>query len=371
MSMRKLKIGLVSLTVSPDSADGEAKVVRSHFNYLRKKGYDVKVLSGKWNIDLNHPDIIQFNLIRKRFLWILHFNYKVIKYLRKHDFDILHANSAKAAIPILLSNKRRLITTIHDFTPFETRLTKFPFEKYLIKFIANRSTVITTVSNTVRNKFKLLIPNIDVNKIITIFNGIEENFKPYPGESQELKKKLELKGPIILYLGRITTYKGVDHIISAYNVVKKTIPEVNLVIGGTPDFLMEKKYQKWKKEHQDISFVGYISEEQLPLYYSMADVFVNYSSSSEGFGLTPLEALACGTPIICTSIAVYKEIFEDSALFVPPRDPKRLANAIIKLLNNTELRDLLVQNAQKLLAKYSWDAVINRLEKIYRTLSPD
>ncbi|TFG13174.1 MAG: glycosyltransferase family 1 protein [Promethearchaeota archaeon] len=371
LNMKKMKICLVSLTVSPDSADGEAKVVRSHFDYLKKRGYDVKLISGKWNTDLKHPDIIQFDLIRKRFLWVFHFNYKVIKFLRAHNFDIVHANSAKAAIPVLFSNTKRLITTIHDFTPFETQLTRFPFEKYLIKFIASKSAIITTVSNTIRNKFKKFLPGIDLNKVLTIYNGIEERFKPYPRKSVELKRKLGLEGPIIIYIGRITAYKGVDYIISAYHIVKKSNPKVNLIIGGNPDFLMEKKYQKWIKQHQDISFVGYVSEEELPYYYSMADIFINYSSSSEGFGLTPLEALACGTPIICSSIKVYKEIFEDSALFVPPKNSNKLADSILKLLSDKNLRDELVQNAQKVLSKYSWDVVINRLEKIYTRLNPN
>jgi len=368
--MKNLKICLVSLTVSPDSADGEAKVVRSHFDYLKKKGYEVKLISGKWNTDLKNPDIIQFDLIRKRFLWVLHFNYKVIKFLRKNNFDIIHANSAKAAIPILFSNKRRFITTIHDFTPFETRLTRFPFEKYLIKLIANQSSVITTVSNTVKNKFKKFLPEIKFNKVYTIYNGIDKRFKPYPRKSEELKHRLGLEGPIILYIGRITAYKGVEHIIRAYKNIEKSIPKVNLVIGGTPDYLMEKQYERWKNEHQNICFVGYVSEKELPHYYSMADIFINYSSSSEGFGLTPLEALACGTPVICSSINVYKEIFKDSALYVPPKDSKELANSIIKLLSDKELRDKLIQKAQKVLTKYNWDAVINRLEKIYSFFNP-
>ncbi len=364
--MKNLKICLISLTVSPDSADGEAKVIRSHFDYLKKKGYDVTLISGKWNIDLKHPNIIQFELIRKRFLWILHFNYKIIKFLRKNDFDIIHANSAKAAIPILLSNKKQFITTIHDFTPFETKLTKLPFEKYLIKFIAKKSTILTTVSNSVRKKFKIFIPKIDMNKVITIYNGIEERFKPYPLKGQKLKSKIGIEGPIILYIGRITPYKGVDHIIKAYEIVKNTLPDIKLVIGGKPDFLMEKEYQKWKKHYQDIYFVGYVSEEELPYYYSMADIFINYSFSSEGFGLTPLEAIACGTPIICSSIDVYKEIFKNYALFVAPQHPELLAESLKELLSNEDLRIKLVKNAKELIAKYSWDAVINRLEIIYK-----
>jgi glycosyltransferase involved in cell wall biosynthesis len=293
----------------------------------------------------------------------------VIKFLRKNKFDILHANSPKAAIPIILSNKRKFLTTIHDFTPFETKLTKFPFEKYLIKLVAKKSTIITTVSNSIRNKFKEFIPNIDLKKIITIYNGIEKKFKPYPRKGEELKRNLGIDGPIILYIGRITPYKGVDYIIKAYKLAKETIPDIKLIIGGTPDFLMEKKYKIWKDTYQDIDFMGYIAEEELPYYYSMADIFINYSSSSEGFGLTPLEALACGTPIICSSIKVYREIFGNYAIYVPPQNPIRLAKTIIKFMKNNHLSEELVINAKKLIKKYTWDEVINRLERIYYNLS--
>ena len=162
--MKKLKICLISLTVSPDSADGEAKVIRALFEYLKKQGHSVKLVTGKWNIDLDTPDIIQFDLIRKRFLWVLHFYFKVIRYLRSNRFDIVHANSAKAALPVILSSQEKFICTIHDFTPFETQLTKIPLEKLLIKFVSRRASSIVTVSNFVKQEFQYFIPNIDKNK---------------------------------------------------------------------------------------------------------------------------------------------------------------------------------------------------------------
>lgn len=172
--MKKLKICLISLTVSPDRADGEAKVVRALFEYLKQQGHNVKLITGKWNKDLEDPDIIQFNLIRKRFLWVPHFYYKVIKFLRTHSFDIIHANSAKAALPIILSNRKKFFCTIHDFTPFETELTTIPIERLLIKYVSKRASIITTVSNFVKREFQHYIPRIDKKKIVTIYNGIEK-----------------------------------------------------------------------------------------------------------------------------------------------------------------------------------------------------
>jgi len=363
--MKKLKICLISLTVSPDSVDGEAKVIRALFEYLKKQGHSVKLVTGKWNKDLDTPGIIQFNLIRKRFLWVLHFYFKVIKYLRRNSFDIIHANSPKAALPVIISRQKNFLCTIHDFTPFETQLTKIPLEKLLIRFVSRRSSSILTVSNSVKQEFQRYIPNIDKNKIKTIYNGIDEKYKPYPIEAQKLKEKLNIHGPVLLYIGRITQYKGVKSIIEAYMIVKSEYPNLNLVIGGKPDFLMEKEYGNWVADFKAVRFLGFIPEPDIPLYFSMGDIFITYSSSSEGFGLTSLEAISCGTPVICSAISVYKEILGDHAIFVPPRNPIKLAEKINFLLRNDDLRNQLVIDAQKYIQKYSWNAVGKRLEKEY------
>ncbi len=363
--MKKLKICLISLTVSPDSVDGEAKVIRALFEYLKKQGHSVKLVTGKWNKDLNTQDINQFDLIRKRFLGVLHFYFKFISYLRRNRFDIVHANSAKAALPVILSRQKKFICTIHDFTPFETQLTKIPLEKLLIKFVSRRASSIVTVSNFVKQEFQHFIPNIDKNKIQPIYNGIDLKFKPYPNEAQKLKEKLNIQGPVLLYVGRITKYKGVKSIIEAYKLVKSENPNLNLVIGGRPDFLIEKEYNTWVANYEDVRFLGFIPETDIPFYFSMGDIFITYSSSSEGFGLTSLEAISCGTPVICSAISVYKEILEDHALFVPPKNPGKLAAKISLLLSDDDLRNQLVNGARQYIQKYSWNAVGKRLENEY------
>jgi glycosyltransferase involved in cell wall biosynthesis len=363
--MKKLNICLVSLAVAPDKTDGEAKVIRALFEYLKKQGHKVKLITGKWNVALNHPDIIQVDLIRKRFMWLPHFTIKVVKYLRAHKFDIIHGNSAKATIPIILSNQKKFLTYIHDLGPFETKLTKIPIEKYLIRYIARKATCITTVSNFIKHQFNTFIPTVTQNKIFNLYNGIEDKYKPQPDEAQKLKERLKIKGPVLLYLGRIAPFKGVDHIIEAYYLAKKEIPDLNLVIGGNPDYSMERIYQKWKSKHKDIHFVGFVSDEELPSYYTMSDIFITYSYSSEGFGLTSIEAIACGTPVICSSLTVFKEVLQDNAIFVPPKKPLLLAKEIKRLLKDTNLREKLMIKAQKFIKRYSWDEVGKRLEDVY------
>jgi glycosyltransferase involved in cell wall biosynthesis len=168
-----------------------------------------------------------------------------------------------------------------------------------------------------------------------------------------------------LYIGRIAKYKGVLDIIRAYRIAKKKIPNLNLVLGGKPDFSMQKIYQEWKQKYADIFFLGFVSDEELPIYYSMGDVFVTYSFASEGFGLTPIEAIACGTPVICSSIDAYKEVLQENAVFVPPKNPQKLAKEIILLLKDDIRRNTLLENAQKFIKRYTWDVVGKNLEVVY------
>jgi len=174
-----------------------------------------------------------------------------------------------------------------------------------------------------------------------------------------------IKGPVLLYIGRIASYKGVNDIITAYRSAKKIIPNLNLIIGGKPDFYMEKIYENWKRIYNDIYFIGFIPEEVIPFYYSMADIFITYSYAAEGFGLTPVEAIACGTPVICSSLPAFKEVLQDNAIYVPPKSPSLLAAEIINLINDEDKRTEMVNKAQHFIRRYSWDSVGKKLQEIY------
>ncbi|MFX0153515.1 MAG: glycosyltransferase family 4 protein [Candidatus Hodarchaeota archaeon] len=366
--MNKLNICLVSLMIAPDR---ERSGFEGIYEYLKKQNHNVKLITGKWNIKLDDPNIIQVDLINKRFFWAPQFIINIAKYLRSHNFDIIHGNGSKGTLPILFSNKKRFISTIHDLGPFETKFTTIPIEKYLIKYVVNKATYITTVSNYSKAGIKYYIPKVDLNKIQVIYNGIGDWFKPKPKEAQKLKEKLNIKGPIIFNFGRIASYKGVNDIITAYKNAKKKIPDLNLIIGGAPDFKMKNTYRTWRSQYKDIIFLGYVPEEEVPIYYSMADILIQYSFGSEGFGNTPLEALACGTPVICSSLKVYREILQDNAIIIPPRKPQLLAEAINKLIKDDTLRELLVKKGQEFIKRYTWESVGKKLENLYHKLMMD
>ncbi|TXT65896.1 MAG: GDP-mannose-dependent alpha-(1-6)-phosphatidylinositol monomannoside mannosyltransferase [Promethearchaeota archaeon] len=360
--MRKLNICLISFKIPPDSMDGTAKFFRGIYEYLKKQGHNITLLTGKWNYKLQDPDIKQIDIIPRRFFWIFPFYIGVIKYLRSHKFDIIHGNNPKGALPIILANKKQFGSTIHDLGFF----TRIPFEKILIRFIAKTSRFITTCSTQIKKDLVKEFPDLSPNKIFNLYSAIEEKFMPFPKKARKLKEKMGLEGPTILYIGRVSYYKGVDDIIRAYYLAKKKIPELNLIIGGLPDFRTQNQYESWKQKYKDISFVGYIPDDQIPIYYSLGEIFITYSYAFEGFGLTPIEAIACGTPVICSSIPVFKEVLQDNAIFVKPRSPKSLADAIVDLITNDKKRENLIEKARRFIQRYTWQEVGEKLEKVYQ-----
>jgi glycosyltransferase involved in cell wall biosynthesis len=359
-----LKIGIVSLAVYPDSKDGSAKYIRGLFDALKRRGHQVKLFAAKWGEGVDDPDIQLVEVPQSRLYWVPKYLFGVKKLLQKENFDIIQANGSRGAIPIFFTGKK-FIGLIHDVGPFETEFTKIPVVRWLEKYNAKKSQEIITNSEFTKNGI-LQYMGVNEEKIHIVYCGYDSYLKPEPEKGRKIRNQLNLDGPVIYYVGRIAMYKGVDQIIQAYYKAKKTIPNLNLVIGGKPTFKMQAEYERWKKDYPDIKFIGMVKDEDMAAYYSMGDVFCTYSYASEGFGITPIESIACGTPVICSDMPAYQEILADSAIFVPKNQPNALAQAFINYFNNVQIKNVLIQKGQNHILQYSWDTVADRTEKVYR-----
>ena len=359
---RQTKICLISLAMFPDRKDGSAKIASSIYKYFKENNYNIRAITAKWDIDLKDPNITQINVIKKRLFWFPQFILGVFSILLKEKFDIIHGNGARVSIAFL---HRNFITTIHDLGPFEAKFTKIPIVPLLEKINALRAKRIITPSNTIKKGLKEHVPKLNSKKITCVYNPIDKNLKPDLEGGIKLKQKLGIKGSTILYLGRIAFYKGVEDLIKAYYIAKKDITDLNLVIAGAPTFKMKALYSNWKKKYTNIKFVGMVPEEEIQSYYSMADIFVTYSNVAEGFGLTPVESIACGTPVICSDLPAYREILGDFAILVPPKRPNALASEIVKFFKDEKIGKNLLKNSQNLVNKYSLDLFGKNLLRIY------
>ncbi|MHA1820282.1 MAG: glycosyltransferase family 4 protein [Promethearchaeota archaeon] len=362
--MEKLKICHVSLAVYPDHRDGAAKYERRLYDELKKRGHDITLLTVKWDTGFNDPNIRTIDVPKKRFFWVPKFTRVYSNFLKKNDFDIIQGNGSRGSLPILFS-KKSFLTHIHDVGPFQARFTSIPGLKYLEKKTAKKAWKVMCCAESAKQEISKYM-NVPLDKIVNVSSAIDPIYKPMPKEAQELKERLNIKGPIIFYVGRIAFYKGVDYIIEAYYKVRKEIPDLNLIIGGKPTLKMEPVVKEWAKKYPEVRFVGMIPDEDMPKYYSMADLFVTYSFAAEGFGLTPVESLACGTPVICSSMPAFMEVLQDHGIFVEPKKPDLLAQKILEFFKNEELKRNIMENIDKFLKQYTWEEVGNRVENVYK-----
>ena len=193
--------------------------------------------------------------------------------------------------------------------------------------------------------------------------GIEHNVF-YPRRSV-LDDIFEYK---VMGIFRGFNYKGDSDLIDAWNIVSEKIPEINHIIVCSKDtFKGLKNNIKFK-----YTFFESPSDNKLAELYSSCDLFV-FASHIEGFGLPPLEAMACGTPVVTTDCKGVKEfvVDEENALLVPIKKPEVLAQSIIKLYNNPELSKKLRQNGLETAEKLSWERVVDVFEKAFKDALED
>jgi glycosyltransferase involved in cell wall biosynthesis len=208
------------------------------------------------------------------------------------------------------------------------------------------------------------------NKIKVLHNGVDLNrFKPLPKVKEEIRKKIGISKNafVILTVRRIVYKNGVDTLIDAANIaIKKKQNIVFIIAGKGPDMVNIQNQIEHLGLEKNIKLTGFVADNDLPLYYNAADMFVLPSKSGEGLPLVALEAMACGLPVIATNVGGINEIMvKNFGKLVPPNNPVALANAIIEFtdINNKpdELRAIIED-------KYSWDKNVTQLVEIYEEL---
>jgi len=238
------------------------------------------------------------------------------------------------------------------------------------KAVLKHADKILVVSNATKRYVSSL--GADPEKITVLYNGVDmERFKPLAGAKDAVRKKLGIpKNAVVVITVRRLVYKnGVDTLIdSAHIAIKKNPRLVFLVVGEGPDFAQVKTRIEQLGIGNNLRLAGFVSDDDLPLYYNAADFFVLPSKSGEGLPLVALEAMACGLPVIATDVGGISEIMaDDYGKVVPPDNPAALAEAVLEF-SNRELSG--VKNSLRTLIKqkYSWDSNVEHLIGIYREL---
>ncbi|MCR4326373.1 MAG: glycosyltransferase [Candidatus Roizmanbacteria bacterium] len=221
---------------------------------------------------------------------------------------------------------------------------------------------------------------VDFEKIKVIFPGVDtQAFTP---KSNGVDRNIKLKENAILTMCRFVPAKGIDRVIEAVSLLRNRIPFHLYMGGGTIDEYQSdeerinnervREYIKKYKLQNYCTFLGYVDHDKiLPGYYRKADIFI-LPSRFEPFGLTTLEAMACGTVPLVSSVAGSKEVIIDglNGYTVDTHNRKKLAEAIFKVLSDPKLKKKVSENAAFTMREhYSWDHIVDKFIKLYTDLS--
>ena len=200
--------------------------------------------------------------------------------------------------------------------------------------------------------------NLPDKKIDVIYLSVDEKFKPQPAEKiKEIKKKYGISKNYILYVGNAKPHKNLSRLLSAWQLIDEEIKkDYILVLVGVG--------QKFCYKDENTLIIPFVSEEDLPILYSGVTVFV-FPSIYEGFGLPPLEAMACGCPVISSNTSSMPEILGDACLYFNPYDVKEISKTILEILNSETLREKLQKKGFEKVKSYSLEKMVNSLIKIF------
>lgn len=275
--------------------------------------------------------------------------------------------------------KGKVITTIHDMTYilYPEMVEKKTMERIKkgIGYSVNRADKIITVSESSKKDIIKCL-GVDATKIEVVYNGVEyECFSnSYTKEQQcKVKSKYNLPDKYILYMGTLEPRKNIESIISAFSILisndKIYSDKIKLVIAGKKGWLYESIFNQVQKLalEDKVIFTDYIEEEDKPLIYHMADMFV-FPSIYEGFGIPVVEAMASSVPVITSTSSSLPEVAGDAAILVEPKDIDSMAKAMNKILEDEELRKFMIEKGHAQAKKFNWESSAEKLVGIYGDL---
>jgi len=233
-----------------------------------------------------------------------------------------------------------------------------------IRGIKRASHIIAVSQNTRNDLIKYLaIPD---DRISVIYNGVDHSiYKPY-------NIKL-LDRRYILYVGSERPRKNLSRLFEAFAKLKTEFPELKLVKVGTPGKSETYRRNTMRKSDslgvtQDVILVDFISELELAYYYSSASLLV-YPSLYEGFGLPPLEAMACGCPVVTSNTSTLPEVEGKAGIMVNPLDIDSLIEAMRQVLTDNELRDNMIRKGLEQSKKFSWEKAARQTQEVYNKVA--
>jgi glycosyltransferase involved in cell wall biosynthesis len=284
--------------------------------------------------------------------------------------DAIHSPSF---IMPLFRGRARHILTVHDLTTMTLPEAHIRLRRSVLFSLAmtrsmRKADVLHVPSEFVKEDIGRHIEGVDRARILVIPHGIGDHFSPQAAErAPQVAKSLGIPAPFILYVGNIDPRKNLSVLVRSYgDLVARNEIEEHLVIAGPLGWGYDELLRLCGpgKQRGRIHFTSYVPEADLPALIAGARLFV-YPSRQEGFGFPPLEAMACGIPVIASRSSSLAENLEGAASLVPVDDETALRDEIKRLLSDDDLRARRREQGLKRAAEFTWEETAKKMLRAY------
>lgn len=297
-------------------------------------------------------------------------------FLSKYDYyldkpDLIHGTDYY----VYPCHNTKKVMTIHDLTflkyPFYSNSIVKTYTKRIQKCLEWTDLIITFSNNSKQDIMQYL--GVPSEKISITYEASKYGVNFLNQEKIQNLKKLvsyNFEQPYILFVSTLEPRKNIVNLVRAFNLLKQEykIPHNLILIGQKGwqyQYIFETINQSIFKDY--IHHLGYLSDELVALFYNQADVFV-YPSFYEGFGLPVVEAMTLGCPVVTSNTSSLPEIAGDAAIFINPNDPTSIAYGIHKVINDSELRQNLINKGKIKSTLYSWEKTAKQTINAYKKI---
>jgi glycosyltransferase involved in cell wall biosynthesis len=321
------------------------------------------------DIRLNCPDNLravnaEANSIRRRRWWAV----GLPLYLRKASLDLFHGTNYE----VPLWSKRRSVLTIHDLSILlhadTHRADLARRARRRLPVMARSASRIITATECVRREICEHL-HLKAERVTVTPYAPRSGFQAMPAaQASQTKQRLGIEDEFILFVGTVEPRKNLLTLVRAFEqILRQTARRPQLVVVGAEGWLMDELFAFIKESSisDRLRLTGYLGDDDLRALYSSCTVFV-YPSIYEGFGLPPLEAMACGAPVIAGNIATFQETLGSAAELVEPNDVEALARSIVEILGDEDRRRALSRRGLEQAAKFSWERTAQLTLEVYR-----